>query len=105
MPRGPIIFMEKKVLDFLKKRRFVFTFRAKKRAEGKTWMTNKRFGKKLGTVEVKLLTEIEPTREKLSPYLRGSGFDSLDEWIEAIKRLNNGLPEKGYLYVVRLIGG
>lgn len=101
----PMLFKSEKARNFLLKHGIVITFRPKKRKKNieQTWATPKYRGKKICDIIVRLLCEVkrEEIREKLDKYVALSGFKTVDEWIEEIKKLNKGeVPEKGYLYVV-----
>jgi hypothetical protein len=80
---------------------FVRTFRTKRRKLGKDWATDKRCGKKICDIEV--VQELRITSwVELSGYVRASGFDSLSQWLEAIKQLRAKMKNiRGWLYYVR----
>jgi hypothetical protein len=76
----------------------VVTFRTRQRTTGSTWWSRTRLGTKEGDVTVKELGEVPPTADALRSYRERSGFETVEEWIAAIERLNGDLPETGYLY-------
>lgn len=86
-----MIFSSEKARRHLLEKGFVLTFRTlhPNRKLGKDWITNKRGGKKIADVLV--FSEygmVKPIPEMLKPYVRFSGFSSVDEWIEEIKLLS-----------------
>lgn len=87
-----MIFQSEKPRQHLLEKGFVLTFRKlhmSGRKLGKDWITDKRCGKKIADVLVfSEYATVKPTREMLAPYVNYSGFDSVDEWIEEIERLN-----------------
>lgn len=94
-----LIIKDERILKFLMKRGFVFLFSTRELKEGKGWVRASPTGKKIADVRIRLLTKIKPERIKLSSFLRGSGFNTLDEWIDSLKKENKDLRE-GYLYLV-----
>jgi len=99
-----IIFSNRKAREFLLQEKHVVTFRGKKRKRiGKDWLAKYYGGRKIADVNVKLLKEnFKP--KWLFRYLSHSGFESLEEWLDAIKRFNQGkLPEFGFVYLVEII--
>jgi len=98
-----MIFQSEKARRFLLEKGFVFTFRAHRRKKvGRDWITARRGGRKIADVEVKEEGIFNPS--ELKPYVRHSGFKSISEWIEEIRRLNGGkLPAIGWLYKVSLL--
>ena len=109
-----MIFQNKKVLDYLLRHGRVYTCRLHKRGLndvlplvnlpcGRDWITNKRGGKKIADV---LIVEIAQVNiSELDPYwVKRSGFNSKEEWIEAIKSLNKGKDcDACYVYRVSLL--
>lgn len=107
-----MIFQSEKALKELLDSGIVYTFRllrsdGQSRKLGKEWFTYKRGGKKLGTVIVSTLSKVMyPTPLELEIYAPYSGLDSVDEWIDEIKRLSKPDPDVGYageVYCVHLI--
>jgi len=104
------IFSVKKAREFLLENGYVYTVRGHLKKQGKGWFTDKRGGKKIGDCWALLVKTIyDPTFEKyklrgiLANYVMHSGFDSVEEWIEEIKRVNHGkIPDTVYLYYVAL---
>ncbi len=100
-----IYFKSARALEFLHRHGFVLTLRARRRSGG-------RHGVKIrrdlpATLEV-TVTEwgrlrLPEDRDKLEDYVLLSGFDSVDEWLEEVRRLNRGrLPREVWLYLVEL---
>ena len=105
-----IIFQSEKPRRFLLKNGVVFTFRLHRREPvGRDWMTDKRGGRKIADVEVEEVGYFNSL--DLDPYVAYSGFSSVEEWNEEIKRILkwDKLPPKrwqGWLYEVSLgLGG
>jgi hypothetical protein len=75
------------------------TFRVDDRTTGKTWWRESRTGPKRGDIYLSRLCECDAETDDhlLREFLHKSGFDSIDEWREAISELNGGLPS-GYIY-------
>ena len=103
-----IIFQSEKPRRFLLENGIVFTFRLHRRKSvGRDWMTDRRGGRKIADVyveEVGLFNSL-----KLDPYVPYSGFASVEEWNEEIKRILkwDKLPPngwRGWLYEVSLKG-
>jgi len=108
-----MLFKSHKALAYLLRHGYVYTIRAKKRPEGKDWVTNKRGGKKIANVFVKYVgvVRIEETGSivltkcgvrLLEEYVRKSGFWDEQEWLEEVRKLNGTLPDKAHLYFVCL---
>ena len=104
-----LIFKSKKALDFLLKHGEVITFRLHERKAGKDWITDRRGGKKIADVEVVLLEETKTPHDfnKFQQYVDKSGFDSIEEWLSEIIKLNPACKlrdaETGYFYLVKLL--
>jgi hypothetical protein len=96
-----IIFQSRKALNHLLQRGVVFTFRLHRRKAGMEWVTDRRGGHKIADVIVE--EEGVFTRHNLGLYVEFSGFNTLQEWIEEVWRLNKRIPERGWLYRVTLI--
>ena len=97
---GKIIFSDPRTRGQLQHEGEVVTFRADRRTTGSTWWSETRLGEKEGDVLVEEITTAPPTPDALGPYRDRSGFETVADWIDTIERLNDGLPETGYLYRV-----
>ena len=98
-----MIFQLEKARDFLLRNGYVFTFRINRvKKEGNDWMNAKRTGKKIADIHVTLCGR-HITERELEDYVLDSGFSTLGDWHEEIRRLNNGkLPYYGHIYYVEL---
>lgn len=98
-----MIFQSEKARRFLLENGVVFTFRAKRRKKlGEDWIADRRGGHKIADVLVEEEGMFRP--QELGLYVEYSGFSTLEEWIEEMKRLNGGmLPSEGWLYKVTLL--
>jgi len=98
-----MIFQSEKARRFLLENGVVFTFRAKRRKKlGEDWITDRRGGRKIADILVEEEGKFKP--QDLGLYVKYSGFSTLEEWIEEIKRLNGGrLPAEGRLYKVTFL--
>ena len=102
-----MIFQSPKALKFLLEEGEVYTFRvhARKSPKKNDWITDKRGGKKISNVIIKLVARINRL-SALSSYVTRSGFENLTDWLDEIKRLNpNDFAAQtnmisGYLYHV-----
>ena len=97
-----IIFRSEKALSYLLSYGEIYTFRVRRRKVGRDWVTDKRRGHKIADVFIEEVGVF--TLEELSRFVEHSGFASVKEWIEEIQKLNNHLPERGWLYKVKVIG-
>lgn len=99
-----IIFNSEKARRFLLSCGMIFSFRKYKRKMiGKDWMNDKYRGKKIADVDVQFVKKVKVS-ELTGQYLKYSGFETHEEWLEEIKRLNHGiLPEIGFIYKVKLL--
>jgi len=99
-----IIFNSEKARAFLLTWGMVFTFRKVKRKQvGKDWMNDHYRGKKIADVWVAYCGKVS-IKDLTGQFLKYSGFESHEEWLEEIKRLNHGiLPEVGFMYKVELL--
>jgi len=101
-----IIFQNEKPRRFLLENGVVFTFRLHRREPvDRDWMTNKRGGRKIVDVYVEEVGYFNSL--DLEPYVAYSGFNSVEEWNEEIKRMLkwDKLPPhgwQGWLYEVSL---
>ena len=98
-----ISFQNEKVRKFLIEHGEVFTFRKKERKNiGYDWMNEGRGKPKLFNVNIEY-AGFKTSIWELDPYLELSGFDTLEEWWDTLRELNNGkLPFTGHLYHVEL---
>lgn len=81
---------------------FVATFRESRRARPncETWCNRGRGKEKEFDVRVIELGETTPNGDKITQYRPLSGFQSEDDWRNAMADLNDELPESGWLYLV-----
>lgn len=85
---------------------FVYSFRANQRADpnGDCWINRGRGTKgvlKESDWQCKEVeTGVPPTTDILDEYAGESGFGTADAWRDAIRELNGGLPESGFIYRV-----
>lgn len=100
---GPIIFSDGTARSQLLENGEVVTFRKASRTTGETWWRESRLGPKQGNVVVEEIGTVDPTRsEELAEYRDLSGFETVEDWQQAIQNLNGSLPEEGVLYRVIL---
>jgi hypothetical protein len=80
----------------------VVTFRKRRRENPncETWCNRGRGQTKEFDVKIEEIGKVVPEREPLLPYLKRSGFETIDDWIGAIEELNSGNVESGWLYRV-----
>jgi hypothetical protein len=97
-----MLFMDEHARNQLLMKGEVVTFRRYAHKEGRDWATDKRRGKKICDVEVKLVGEVEKA-EDLIPYVDKSGFKNLWDWVAAIRKFIGKGQFKGYLYHVKKI--
>jgi len=114
MRKTVIYFKSKKALDYLLKNGEVYTIRLRKRSEGLAYVKTHRKGRKIMDVVVRYVGEVMLLQKlgwsvvgevyiigKLEDFVNKSGFSSVDEWLEEVKRLNKGkLPDEIFLYHV-----
>ena len=98
-----MIFKSEKALNYLLSTGRVYTARPRKRREGKDWITNKYGGKKIADVVVKLVAIVSTNYQLLEQFLSESGFSSLEEWLNEVKKLNGYIPDTLYIYQVELV--
>ena len=119
MRKTVIYFKSKKALDYLLKNGEVYTIRPRKRSEGLAYVKTSKKGRKLAEVEVKYVGEVVLTapddewyvadgayaKGKLEEFVDKSGFNSVEEWLEEVRKLNGGkLPDRMFLYhVVKIL--
>ena len=100
---GPIIFADETARTQLIEHGEVVTFRKSARTTGETWWRESRLGKKEGDVTVEEIDVVDPRDiEELQPYQSYSGFESVQDWQQAIANLNGELPNRGRLYRVKI---
>ena len=98
-----IRFDSERARDYLLRHGYVYTLR--------TWYSPRQVvalaisgGKPIGLVSISLIGEVPLDSEALAKYVGGSGFSSVNEWINEFRRLNKGRKIKtAYLYRVELI--
>ena len=96
-----VIFEIEQVREFLLKHGSVWTVRDHPLKLGMNWMTDKRRGKKIADIKVEDKGPIKI--ENLVIFLGESGFESCEEWIETIKKLNKGtIPKNLWIHHVFL---
>lgn len=103
-----MMFQVKEAREQLLNKGFVITFRAYKENQKleKDWATDKRCGKKICNIHISLLenclgenlTEVS----YLNPYVPYSGFNSLEDWIQAIHNIDKDLMWGHALLVINL---
>lgn len=76
------------------------SFRKRDRTTGDTWWRESRTAPKRGDCTVEKLRAVVPKGrgKALGNFVTDSGFDSVDEWQDAIEELHGEMPEIGYLY-------
>ena len=97
-----MIFKSDKARNFLLENGAVFTYRVHRRKKvGNDWITDEYRKPKIADAFIK--EEGQFTPYGLWIFVEFSGFSSLKEWVEEIKKLNKGkIPAKGWLYKVIL---
>lgn len=96
---GPIIFADRTARAQLLHHGEVVTFRKRDRTTGDTWWRKSRTGNKKGDVFVEAIaSEVAPVPDSLAPYREKSGFETVEDWIDAIGSVNSETPESGHLY-------
>jgi hypothetical protein len=97
-----MLFMDEHARSRLLLRGEVVTFRRYRHKEGFDWATDRRRGRKLCNINVKFLCEVCGV-ESLKPYVEECGFQSLWEWVAAIRRFVGEGEVRGYLYRVEKV--
>jgi len=92
----PISFMVKEARDRLENRNFVFTLRPQFRTTGKNWYNYRRGDTKKGDVYIIFIGYYKDREDELEPFVKGSGFNSLEDWLKKAKKSR-------YLFKVSLI--
>lgn len=100
---GPIIFADETARRQLLENEQVATFRREQRTTGSTWFRYSRTGTKQGDATVDEIGPVDVDPDDLRRWRPLSGFETVDDWIDAIAGLN-GDVDGGYLYLVRLDG-
>lgn len=94
---GPVIMSNETAREQLESESVVLSFRSSDRTTGETHYRYERTGSKQGDVLIERATdEIEPTVSELRRYNKLSGFDSPEDWIDAIEELHG--DSSGYIY-------
>lgn len=98
---GPIVFSDETARNQLVENSKVVTFRSADRTTGDTWWRESRLGEKKGDVTVEKIGLADPALpcSNMDDHWELSGFESLEEWQDAIESLN-GTLDVGYLYHV-----
>ena len=96
-----MIFSSEKARKHLLEKGFVFTFRAKRRPTGRAWITDKRGGKKI--CDAFVFEILKTDLLGLHHFTPFSGYDSWEEWVDDIFRLNRKRIYSGWLYYVEKI--
>jgi hypothetical protein len=99
-----ILFPNLKARHQLIDKGYVYTYRKNKRKKiGKDWACEGCGKPKLCDVYVHHLGGIN-TMGDIYPYIKGSGFRNIHEWLDAIAQLNKKPLFPGHLYAVSVIG-
>lgn len=69
-----------------------------------TWATDNRGGSKLTDVHVAHLTSATAAPQALQPWVHLSGFESVEEWLDAIEAVHGDRSPTGHIYLVTLRG-
>ena len=102
MRKTVIYFKSKRALEHLLKHGEVYTIRPKERTEGFAVVKTSRKSQRLAVVDVKYVGKV--SAGTLDNFVDKSGFRSVREWLEEVRRLNGGkLPERMFLYCVKLL--
>ncbi len=98
---GPILFSHETPREQLQQTGSVVTFRKTQRTTGDTWWRKTRTGEKCGDVHVAEIGTVDPSAEEELKYLvHNSGFESVDQWQDAIAEVNGSMPDSGWVYLV-----
>jgi hypothetical protein len=98
---GPIVFADYRARSHLLVVGHVYTCRPE-RTTGETWARWSRTGEAKLDVVVERVEDLQGEPAPLSDYAHASGFDSADEWADAIVDYHGDLS--GYIYRVDLRG-
>ncbi|RLG51046.1 MAG: hypothetical protein DRO00_07810 [Thermoproteota archaeon] len=96
-----MIFSSEKARKHLLEKGFVFTFRAKRRPTGRAWITDKRGGKKI--CDAFVFEILKTDLIGLHHFTPFSGYDSWEEWVDDIFKLNRKRIYSGWLYYVETV--
>lgn len=96
-----IIFQNEKARNHLLNYGHVFTFRMHPHKIGYDWITNKRCGKKVCDVYVRMCVPVT-SEAHLSTFANHSGFDTFQEWLDTIKSIHLEDVTKGYVWLVEM---
>ena len=98
-----IHFKSEKALKFLITYGVVYTLRPNLRKTGKAWICNNR--RKVADATVEYVEKITQSNAGiLEEFVSKSGFDSVEEWLNEVKRLNGKIPDVLHLYRITLSG-
>ena len=97
-----LLFMVKEAREQLLKEGRVFTFRKKPHKTGRDWATDRRGGKKIADINIRLEKEVK-TCADLKPYVEYSGFQLWSDWIRVIISRSKSKLVEGFLYEVTKI--
>lgn len=70
---------------------------------GSDWMTDRKGNSKIASVDIEPIDLLKTDNPLLIKFVEYSGFTSLEEWLEVIKIPYRYLPQKGWLYKVKLV--
>jgi len=100
----PIIFKEERPRKFLLEHGEVFTLRINRKKFGRDYMTYKRGGKPICYVIVEDWGRVYADYPlMLSKYVRKSGYFTIPEWLEAVKRVNRLKTLPKVLQLIRVV--
>ena len=91
-----ISFAVKEARTQLEKHGIVYTLRLQYRHTGKTGYNHFGGDTNKGDVYIKFIGDFSNRKEDLEPFVKGSGFDSLEKWLKKAKKSR-------FLYKVRLL--
>ena len=111
-----MIFAHEKVRAHLLEKGIVYTFRKDhpktsdgvRKQIGDDWATDRRTGKKIADIHITPVEYFIDSRNGkrrryvLVTYVEESGFDTVEEWTQAIKQLNPNQLTHGWIYKVTL---
>lgn len=102
-----MIFAYEKPRNQLLQHGIVYTFRVNGHKTGNDWVNDGRGKPKLADVKVEFVLRVIQLREDLLSYVKQSGFDSVEEWVDLIKKKYPNIESadisyKGYLYRVTI---
>lgn len=98
---GPIMFGRERPRRQLLECEVVYSFRTRDRTTGETWARASRTGPKIADVTVENEKAIRrPTKQNLAEWADQSGFESVDEWWDAIVDVHGDSHDVGVIYRV-----